>query len=187
MFVFSELKGKYEVKDGGLCFKDYPSFYISSVDSSFLNQIYLYYYEQKSIVLGRFTFDIVKIEPVENLVYNNNHEYIIQTISPVCCYKTDEKRYITYFHPKSQDFEMSIRDNLERKLKILGMDTSQEFFEILEVIREKKVRVKFKRMVIQSYNVRMKIRVSNEYLKMMMHTGMGARNSGGFGMIQIIK
>ena len=31
----------------------------------------------------------------------------------------------------------------------------------------------------------MKIRISDGYLKLMLHSGMGAKNSGGFGMIKL--
>lgn len=186
MFVFSELMGRYEAVENGLYFLNNPSFFISSLDPSFLNQIYQFYTDLGELTLGNSVFEITRIGPVNDMFFHENNEYVMRTLSPVLCYKTDEKRYKTYFHPKSSDFEISVRENLRRKAEAIGIDPSNDFFEILEVFKAKQVRVKFKRSTNPSYSCQMKIRVSDNYLKLLLHTGMGAKNSAGFGMIQLM-
>ena len=186
MFVFSELRGKYLPAERGLRFIDYPKFYISSVDSDFLNRLFQYYDEKKQIQIGKKSFDIVEIGPVEDLIYHKNHEYRIKTISPVTCYKTDEKHFVNYYHPKSMDFESSIENNLQRKSTILNMYTEDDYFAINSVQYAKLKKVKFKGGLIHAYDCCMDVSASDHYLKLLLHTGIGAKNSSGFGMVKVI-
>ncbi|MDO4467662.1 MAG: CRISPR-associated endoribonuclease Cas6 [Bacillota bacterium] len=186
MFVFSDLKGNYYSDGKGLYFKENAKWYISSLDPDFMNQLYIYFTFQGKIQIGKEVFDLVEVTPmVDEVRLKPSQEYWVQTLSPVTCYKTDEKKYTTYFDPKSSDFENSVRTNLEGKLLTVLPDTENEFFEILEVQRSKMRIVKYKQMNIHAYNVRMKIRCSDNYLKILMHTGMGSKNSAGFGMLKL--
>lgn len=169
-----------------MIFKEDPSFYISSVDSSFLNQIYSYYLNKGFIQFGKHELEITNIGPVEDIKLHQDQEYMIQTISPITCYKTDEKKYKTYFNPKSFDFEQSILDNVRRKSEALGLDHTEDSFSIKDVKWMKETKVKFKGNIISAYHVRMIINTSDAYLKLFMHTGMGSKNSSGFGMIKIV-
>jgi len=186
MFVFSELCGKFHIQNKGIVFDEEADFYISSISSDFMNQLYLYFYNNDYIMLGKVKAEIVNVMPVEDQVYNDNHEYILKTLSPIVCYKTDQKKYRTYFNPKSQDFEDSIRNNLLRKYNIL-YDKNNEYFEILQIIKTKEVKVKFKKCIYPANNLTMKVKVSDKYLKLLLHTGLGSKNASGFGMMKILK
>lgn len=185
MFVFSELSGKYEASREGLKFLEPATFYVSSISSDFLNQLYLYFKETPYVRFGGQYAEVVEVLPVKDIEYDAKNIYVLQTLSPILAYKTDEKSYTTYFHPRSQDFENSLRDNLNRKYSILYNNSDDEFFEILNIERCKEVKVKFKKNVFVAYVCSMKVRVSDKYLKLLMHTGLGSKNAGGFGMVRI--
>lgn len=187
MFVFSELKGKYEVSNGGLIFKEPATFCISSISSDFMNQLFLYFTSNQYLTLGKQKLEILDAKPIEDIVYYESQEYILTTLSPITCYKTDEKHFTTYFHPKSQDFENSLKNNLSRKFLILYNDDSNEFFEIKEIKKCKEMKVKFKRSIYVAYLCTMKVHVSDRYLKLLLHAGLGSKNAAGFGMMKIIK
>lgn len=186
MFVFSELSGRYHIHKKGLIFEEPASFYISSVSSDFMNQLYLYFKNTTSITLGKQIVKVLDVTQVEDVTYHDNNEYILQTLSPITCYKTDKKHFITYFHPKSQDFENSLKDNISRKYKILFKNDFYEYFKIVEIIRYKEVKVKYKKSIYIGYICTMKINVSNGYLKLLLHVGLGAKNAAGFGMVKIV-
>lgn len=186
LFVFSEFVGRYEPTKEGIQFLNKPSFFVASVDPDFLNQIYSYYADSKKLILGKQVFEISKIGPVKDLVYNKSQEYNIRTISPVCCYKTDGKRFRTYYNPKSEDFEIGIRENLRKKALALDLDPSEEFFEIIKVENSRESFVKYKKNTILGYSFKARIHVSDMYWRLLLETGMGAKNSAGFGMIQRI-
>ena len=79
----------------------------------------------------------IKVEaiPVKDVIYHEDHVYYLTTISPIVCYKTDEKKFMTFFHPKSQDFEVSLQENLQRKYLTLFDNDDDQFFEIQEIIK----------------------------------------------------
>lgn len=185
MFVFSELKGTYKPSSQGLTFLEPAKFFISSISADFLNQLYIFFSNTPYLTLGNQTFEILEVESVQDVKYHESHEYILQTLSPITCYKTDEKHFTTYFHPKSQDFELSIQNNLANKYKILFDDCTNEYFHIDDIISFKEVKVKFKKSIYVAYVCKMKVHVSDGYLKLLLHTGLGARNSAGFGMVKI--
>lgn len=188
MFVFSELIGNYKLDRKGLIFTKDSSFYISSVSAKFLNDLFIHFSEDPFIKLGNLKLKITNLEPIDEMMWNESHEYFLSTISPITCYKTDEKHFTTFFHPKSQDFEESLKNNLKRKYSILYNDKNidNEYFEILEIDKIKSIKVKYKCRVFQAYNCVMKVKVSDKYLKLLMHTGLGAKNAAGFGMMHII-
>ena len=186
MFVFSELSGYYRVVKGGLMFDETASFYISSVSSKLLNRVYEKVHEDGFIYLGQTKFKVVEAKPVKDVIYHEDHIYYLITISPIVCYKTDEKKFMTFFHPKSQDFETSLQENLQRKYLTLFDSDDDQFFEIQEVIKYRNTKVKYKRMVYNAYNCTMKVKVSPGYLKLLMHVGLGSKNAAGFGMMRIL-
>lgn len=187
MFVFSELSGRYHIDRQGLVFEEPASFYVSSISSDFMNQIYLFFHQTSYVTLGKLSVKVLEAIPVEDIIYHDSHEYILQTLSPITCYKTDEKHFTTYFHPQSQDFENSLRDNISRKYKALFDDDSKEYFAINEVLRYKKVKVKFKKSLYTGYICTLKVHVSDGYLKLLLHAGLGSKNSSGFGMVKIVE
>ncbi len=186
MFVFSELQGKYVPSKNGLIFKEPAYFYISCISSDFMNQMYMFFSNELYITLGKQAFEILEVGIVSDIEYNESHDYILQSLSPITCYKTDEKHFTTYFHPKSLDFEESLRNNISRKYKILFENDEREFFEIKNIIRFKEVKVKFKKSIYVAYICTLKVHVSDGYLKLLLHTGLGAKNAAGFGMMKIV-
>lgn len=185
MFVFSDLSGKYEASRNGLKFLEPATFYISSISSEFLNQLFLYFSKTPYVRFGEQYVEVLEAVPVKDMMYSEDCIYTLQTLSPITAYKTDEKKYTTYFHPKSQDFENSLRDNLNRKYHILYDNSDDQFFEILNIDRYKEVKVKFKKNITLAYICTMKVRVSDRYLKLLMHAGLGSKNAAGFGMMKI--
>ena len=187
MFVFSELSGRYRVENRGLVFEEPAHFYISSISSDFMNSLYLSFTNTPYISLGKLTTEILEVSPVDDVIYNDDNEYVLKTLSPIVCFKTDQKKYVTYFHPKSQDFEDGLRNNISRKYLSLFENNDEEFFEIKNIITCKETKVRFKKSIYPAYLVTMKVKVSDGYLKLLMHAGLGSKNAAGFGMIEIIK
>jgi len=186
MFVFSELSGHYHVVKGGLMFDETATFYVSSVSSKLLNTLYEKFSQKGFIYLGQTQFKVIEVVPVKDVIYHKDHIYYLTTISPIVCYKTDAKKFMTFFHPKSQDFELSLQENLRRKYLTLFDNDDDQFFEIQEVIKYRNTKVKYKRMVYNAYNCTMKVKVSPGYLKLLMHVGLGSKNAAGFGMMRIL-
>lgn len=187
MFTFSELSGKYEVADGGIVFLQPCCFYVTSIYATVLNEVFSYYTENKKILLGKNEYEVLDVIPInDECQTNESKEYTIRTLSPITCYKTDEKRYRTYFNPKSQDFEDSLLNNLIHKAEALNEDVSDEYFSIDKVLKEKVIKIKFKNNVYTAYYCTLRITVSDYFLWLLMHTGLGSKNSAGFGMVEIL-
>lgn len=185
LFVYSELIGRYKIQEKHLVFTEPVTFYISSVSSKMLNELYLYFNKQEYIFFNHIPLRVIDAEPVEDIVYHEDQRYMLQTLSPIVCYKTDDKNFTTFFHPKSRDFEESLKNNIQRKYEVLFGRKGKDIFEIDDIIKYKRTMVKYKKTSYEAYLVTMKVHVGDAYLKLLMHTGLGSKNSAGFGMMKI--
>ncbi len=76
-----------------------------------------------------------------------------------------------------------INENLKRKLKIFCDEDIIEFSNINNI---KKVITKYKGFIIEAYNFSATIKAPKEVLSLIYDSGLGDRNSYGFGMIEKI-
>lgn len=187
-FTFSELKGPYINSGKGIRFTKPAYLYITSASASMLNHLYIEFMENPKVRIGRNTFNIIGIEPInDDVIFNENNHYVLRTLSPITCYKTDRKGYTTYFDARSSDFEDSIISNLQKKFKALFESDDDEFIEFIDIRKIKEVKVKYKNVLYVAYNLEMEAKISDEYLRLLLHSGLGAKNSAGFGMMELIK
>lgn len=185
MFVYSELLGKYKIVNKHLVFTQPVIFYISSISSNMLNELYLYFNTHEYIFFNDIPLKILNADPVTDIIYSENQTYVLKTISPIVSYKTDDTGFTTFYCPGENEFEEALRINLKRKYVTLFKKEIDEPFDILKIEKCKKTIVKYKKFIYQAYIMTMKVHVGDEYFKLLMHTGLGSRNSAGFGMMQI--
>lgn len=185
LFVFSDIFGKYEIKNNKITFFDNAYFFISSANNDFLSSIYKFLSMNDKIILNDQLVTINKLDMQELKPFQGNREVIIETLSPVVAFKT-EGEYVNYYKPSDSEFAELCRKNLYDKFRSLGKFNDINF-NILDVYYEKKRFVKYKGTFYISYNAKFKISTNYETLLMLYDTGLSAKNSVGFGMIKIVK
>jgi len=94
-----------------------------------------------------------------------------------------------YYNPSEKEFPMLIKENIIKKYKAFyrKMPSSEEFFiEPIKLDNRNEKIVIYKGFVIKGWMGKFKLKGEPELLKLAYNAGLGAKNSQGFGMFEII-
>lgn len=187
LYTFSELYGKYKIfKDGRISFFDKIDFYVASHDDEFLNYLFKNsVFSDELEIIGQN----VKINNIETFHVNpEEKEYFIETLSPITVYSTfriNDSKKTYYYSPKENDFNVMVKNNLVKKyIAYYGKEPKNSEFEINVMGKSKEVMKRYKGFLIKGWIGNYKIKGSEELLKLAFNTGLGSKNSQGFGMIK---
>ncbi len=118
-------------------------------------------------------------------------EVIIKTLSPITVYRTKDrsgKKYTQYYKPNEKEFNELIKLNIKRKYEIITGKKLTDFpFNIFPVSEFKESLERFKNVFIKGIYGKFKIKTDPEILKTVYDAGLGAKNSLGFGMVEVVR
>lgn len=191
LFSFSRLNGLYKIypKDNKIKFYSPISLTITSPIDEFCQDLV-----NTLLTKGymRFSNYDLKIEHINlRKVKVDENEVVIKTLSPITVYRTffkaDGTKYTCFFQPGEIQFRNLILDNLLRKYKALYKeDFETSNFNIYPIVKTRQHIIKYKNTVIKAYSGNMKISGPKELIQLMIDGGGGAKNSQGFGCIDIL-
>jgi len=189
LFVFSKIYPKPSISNNDkFNFGKEIFFYLSSILDEFLVDISNSFIKKSFFKLEDNILYLKSIEIIK-LPNFNQKENIIYLLSPITVYSTINKK--TYFYsPNENKFYELIKQNLLKKYKAYYKDYNVDNFDFdIELLkfdnkRDKKVIV-YKNNCIISYEGMYKISGSEEILKFAWNTGLGSKNSQGFGMFEV--
>ena len=186
LFTFSPLNGQYSIKDKRITFHQYASMEIRSIDTNFIQILADNLVEGANIRLGQQYVTIAQAQISEQRVSSSHVQ--IQTISPVVVYQTQEDGHTTFFSPYDEVFYSSIIHNAQRKWRSLGYDDTFLELAIKPIDGQvfHKVPTRFKTTFITGWHGCFEIIGLPAVVDMLYQTGLGAKNSQGFGMFRII-
>lgn len=197
LFVFSRLFGKREISKGRVRFLRGAHFYLSSADPDVLCSLGEHLLRKPSVELGRRSclVEEVAVEPEPEM--NGGKPVIVRALSPITAYTTlaapDGKKKTYYYSPYEEEWSKSLVDNIKRKVLALGWDTAPEEDLKEASIRPYQVRsadqkvLRFKGTVVKGWMGLYELRMPRPYLQLAYDTGLGSKNSAGFGMFEVIK
>ena len=186
LFTFGELCGHYSIKNGRITFDSSISWEIRSLDEGIIDSI------AENLDEG-ISFGPVHVSDISYEVFDNHvedYDIVIRMVSPICVRKTDE---ITgsevYYNPDDIDFYRMVEDNFIRKYASCFGEYPQEKIVLsgLKTCPKDRVITKFKGSYIEAYGGVYRLVGRPEYLDFLYQTGLGSRNSQGFGMFEIIE
>lgn len=192
MYTFSKVFGKFKIDktNNTITFFDKANFIVSSADDEFM--IYLVAH-----ILRNHRFQInsqeITIDKSETLFIKAGDKASVYTKSPIVAYSTFEiegRKKTYYYSPYEKDFSEMLRKNLINKYKALyGLEPKDDSFTITPLNKDKlnESVVKYKGIVIKAWNGEFMMKGSPELLQLAYDTGLGSKNSQGFGCIEIIK
>lgn len=134
------------------------------------------------------------VEGCENVVDSN--KITVRTLSPITCYsqmtRQDGRKYTAYFSPFEKDFAESIHNNLVRKFKALHPQKAvpDKIVKIVSVGTPKERIAKFmdkNPFPIKGWAGIFTLTGPQELLQVGVDCGLGAKNSGGWGCVELIK
>ncbi|NPV87970.1 CRISPR-associated endoribonuclease Cas6 [Coprothermobacteraceae bacterium] len=195
LFTFSRILERGKVLGNSLVFGSSISFYFSSAIGEIVSDFGINALERKEFKLGRNELALAAIEVLEEPRLTTT--LYARMLSPMTTYSTFEKsgKKIThYFRPDEDEFQRILEENARKKyvavMQALGYEVSkQDLAELkLKVVPHRysaernRHLVYFKNSIIEAYSGIYKIEGSIELIGTSYDTGLGAKNSEGFGM-----
>lgn len=187
MFTFSRLLGRHKKENGFLIFEGDITLYISSPIDRFVKEFANFIVKRGFFKIGANVLNIVEVKfPEEPKI---GKEVKIKTLSPITIYSTllaqDGRRKTYYYSPYEDEFSKLISENLKKKFYILAKRNIRSNLDITPSnVRE--CLVMFKDTVIRGWHGSFIIRGPASLIKTAYETGLGAKNSEGFGMFEVI-
>ena len=188
LFCFSNLYGRrrHIIKDDTVQFGKRITLEISSpVDDfceSFANGLF-----RNVIQLGRNTLEVEGIKIFKQII--TGRKAIFDTLSPVVAYSTllrpDKSKYTCYFQPGEEDFRRITEANLRKKYEAFTGKTAPSGQISIRTISHPKMHVmNYKGTVITT---RLEITGPEELLQTAADSGLGSKNSQGFGYMRLLR
>ncbi|MBZ2175797.1 CRISPR-associated endoribonuclease Cas6 [Schnuerera sp. xch1] len=191
MFTFSRLMGKFylDKEEGKIIFYGPIKLTISSYYNEFSNSIGNNLLSSQTIKLGNNTLRVKELAVKQENIENNQIK--IKTLSPIVTYSTlyrkDGKKFTYYFNPQEGKFSEIVSSNLKNKYKAYYLkDAPEEDVEIEPISKTKLSVVKYKDFVIKGYSGKFIMKGPVPLLQMGIGTGLGSKNSQGFGCVEVI-
>ena len=188
LFTYSEIYGEsvYLKESKELMFTDKGYFFFGSVDDNVTISFISFLQQNMSIVLGNKIIKIVGFEILDDY-FEIKDEICFTTLSPITIYKTNEKRKTIYMDPSEEEFKESILSNLSQKYYLIYKENLPEVV-IKEISNIKKKIVYFRNVFVIAYHFNIIFsNLNKEAIKTILYTGLGSKNSSGFGMVSINK
>ncbi len=185
LFTFGPLKGKYKVQNRQITFFDEVSFEFRCVDKAVASKV------AGGIVLYGISFGdnhFSDIDVKSSDISINQDEIDIRMVSPITVYSTDEERKTHYYSPSMDEFAEAIGMNFARKYEAYtGTPPQEEVTVSCVAVGEKDKRLtRYKGFIIEGYLGDYKLKGTPEALTFLYNTGLGSKNSQGFGMFERI-
>ena len=186
LFTFSKIFGKVLKKDYEFVYYK-PTFrlYFASpkneISISALRKMLL---ENEDLFLGENRLNLLNVETI--VLEEIPEEVEVKTLSPIVVYKTEPgSKFFNYLTPHDEEFYRLLKENLKRKyILVYGKPFEGEIeIEPVKVSEKDFKKVVFKGTLIKAWGGIYRIKAPKEMLKLAFETGLGAKNSAGFGMV----
>ncbi|MDR2944356.1 MAG: CRISPR-associated endoribonuclease Cas6 [Methanosarcinales archaeon] len=155
---------------------------ITSPDDQFLSTFLDGFFQEPLLKIGHFEAvpsDVHIIEAPQSFS-------TLKTISPVCLRtreETDGKNKVKDLLPNSSKFYTNLKQNLTKKYELYYNIKCDMDFEI-EILSAELKRVQIKDTFVRCSNLIFDIRGDDELIRFGYESGLGEKNSMGFGMIE---
>lgn len=185
LFQFSLLKGKYKIEQKNIIFYETVRFEIRSIDVQMLLALKKYF-ERNGICYGKHMIDKVDVRLEDTTI--EKEDILIKMKTPLSVHSTDKLTHKTIFYsPYEKKFTELVKDNFKRKYKAYTgkLPDSDIEIEIIKVSDKDKYVTNYKGFYISGWCGIYRLKGERKYLDFLYQTGLGDRNSQGFGMFDL--
>ena len=186
LFTFADLKGKYETGDGVIMYSSEVVLTVRSSDSYIIQLLFLYFNKNEYVRLGNNSVAVGEVRLEDTHIFENR--VTVRTLSPITVYRTEANGHTVYFSPDDGHFCDAIVSNARRKWA--SRFGSDEGFSLrvttCEGARYIKRATRFKTTFITAWHGRFVLEGTPQVIDFLYQTGLGSKNSQGFGMFEIV-
>ena len=186
LFTFSKLTGKYEIQNKRILFPQEICLEVRSADEEFCGNFQRGLHRCNDLFLGRNSLTLKEYEAKSKKIMASS--IIARTITPVSVYITEPGGKRFFISPEENDFERLVQANFSRKFKALydiipvdGVNVS-----VIETGRREATYFGNEKRGSWIFGWHGKFMLSGNprYLEFLYDTGLGSKNSQGFGMFE---
>ena len=186
MFQFSQLTGDYVIRDKWIIFQSYVEFEIRSVEPMFLRILGESFWNN-GITFGDKVYRNLQMDLYDYTVEET--ELMIRMKSPVTVYSTDKESGKTYYYNQLEEtFYDKINETFYRKYEAYyGIPPASPI--ILSNGKSscpKRLVTRYQGSYITAWYGIYRLCGERKYLDFLYQTGLGSKNSQGFGMFEIL-
>lgn len=185
LFTFSNLIGKAEAMDKKLVFHNQAALRIASASQDFLQEIYNSLIKDPVLELKGQRMTVQSVDFYSGKPFQGSRVVCLRTLSPVTAYQSENKKY-TYYSPEQPEFWNLCQQNLKHKMALLGLPDEWAELEKSVIKKSKKRIVQYKKSFYVAYQIEFEATVNFASLQVLLDTGLSAKNSCGFGMLELI-
>lgn len=186
MFTFSLLRGKYEIADRKIMFRNEVSFEVRSPDIFMIKQL------AEGFAEDGIHYGNIHVTGAKTVLGNLTVEdsiILVEMVTPICVYSTDSETKKTYFYdPSEPEFGELVNDNFIRKYTAFyGIEPESDVVvEPIRINQKDKFVTNYKGFYISGWRGVYRLYGERKYLDFLYQAGLGSRNSQGFGMFRLL-
>jgi len=186
-FTFSRLQGEYFINNKRIIYRGDISLYISSPLKRFINELANNIVKNEIFYLGDNVLRITKLVfPQEPKI---GESVRIRMLSPLTVYSTlftvDGKRKTYYYTPYEEEFSRLVNLNAKKKYFVIYKRNIKSNLRI-KPLKVREVMVMYKDTVVKGWVGEFVLNGPKTLLRLLYDTGLGSKNSQGFGMFDVI-
>lgn len=189
-FTFSRLIPwtSMRVKAGYMQFKGPVSLIVCSPNEAFIESFVTRLTVKEEFTLGQNKIRVKEVELLKSPPYSET--CYVRTLSPIVAYSTFDQpqggKRVFYYRPQDENFERIVIENLRRKVRTwYGKDVCGGRIKPVLVDDRNKHVVKYKGTVIEGWSGVYELMLPEEMFRMAFDAGLGAKNSQGFGCVEL--
>ena len=191
LFTFSRLipEKRPEIRDKKITFRGPVNLIVSSPYHEFIQSFGSNLLRDGRLYLAGEALELisVEVEPVPSY----REKVIVKTLSPITVYSTlqtpDGRKKTYYYNPFETDFEELIIKNLQRKARTwFGKEIfGDSIIKPYKVSTRNERIIIYKDTVIKAWDGLYELQLPPELFQMAFDSGLGAKNSQGFGCVEV--
>ncbi len=190
LFVYSRILGKYKIDSlrKSITFDPKIELLIASPLEDFCLSIAKNILRRGNLHLGdNILHGVTYTRHSPNVT---DESVIVYTQSPITVYSTffrpDQRKYTVYFQPGDPDYNRLVTKNLQRKYRAVHHKSPPSgVVSVIARSRLKRNIIKYKGFIIKGFSGKLALEAPPELLQMALDAGIGAKNSQGFGFVQM--
>lgn len=185
LFTFGELVGRYTVENSRIFYSNGVQLTVRAADPYMIQLLLQYFQKDRQVQLGDNTVTVSEALLEDTHIFGERVQ--VRTLSPVTVYVTEEDGRTVYFSPENPRFCEGIVSNARRKWA--SWRGSEDGFSLqvrtVENARYIKRATRFKTTFITAWHGPLLLEGAPQVLDFLYHTGLGSKNSQGFGMFEV--
>ncbi len=182
-FCFTDINGRYRINGRSLLYSDCFSWEIRSADLRIIDAIRSYVLHNRCLEIEHTQCEVVSLEVVEKHFFDNKLSVVMNTPAVVC--ETDETGFTVYHSPFEAGFTEKITSNIVNKYSAFYDESPENGIRISSVAPKEKNKcvTRYKNTIITAWYGEFVIEADSEVIEFVYHTGIGSKNSMGFGTV----